>query len=182
MPPADATLCLPREILSLILGLIPQRPRLLVLSRVCKRWRAAVIPTITDVAVSYHWSCDLIVASLTHLTALRSFDLQSNGNSPQAVELPDTLSSLTLAARECVCESLPALTGLTELALRDIHSDQRPEEHQEILDALIADNANTLVRLAPSQYAPSSSVRNLGDVDIRVVWRVWCTALCASVC
>lgn len=95
------------------------------------------------------------MASFTHLTALRSFYFESHARCPETVELPD-LTSLTLAPRECVCESLPVLTGLTELALRDVHTAQSPEEHQEILDALIANNANTLVRLAPSVYAPSS--------------------------
>lgn len=146
---ADATLRLPLDILRIITEYIPDRPRLLVLRRVCRRWRTAVDSSVIDVALTIHWYFLKPDLSFTYLKALRSFSLDSSSRNPRSVLLPLSITSLTLRTLGSVCESLPALTALRELDLCDVHENKDEDPYEA---ALITANAPSLVRLAPSRY------------------------------
>lgn len=91
---------LPLDLVSLILGLAPPRPRRKALSLVCKRWRAAVLRSLSCLSLSQHCPPgidvgDVLLRQLPRLTELSVLHLP-----PHTVTLPTTVTKLNLHLTE----------------------------------------------------------------------------------
>lgn len=89
----DALERIPSEILGLIFAHFPLRARLRSVSRVCKRWRAAVLRSVDSFAYTGR-SGDNLRAILSLFPALTHLDVLARSESPAV--LPATLRSLEL--------------------------------------------------------------------------------------
>lgn len=103
---------LPSDLLVSIFSYIREKPRLRVLSVVCKRWRALTIRSIKQYGTNSYWRQREVLTSLDTIDLLTD----DGGTSP----LPATLTSLSVHCRcpaDCVCSRALHVTGLKQLAI-----------------------------------------------------------------
>ena len=91
---------LPLDLVSLILCLAPPRPRRKALSLVCKRWRAAVLRSLSNLSLSKHCPSgvdvgDALLRQLPRLTELTVLRL-----TPHTLSVPTTVAKLNLHLEE----------------------------------------------------------------------------------
>ena len=137
---ADAAIAaLPNDILAIVLLHIAQRPRLLVLSLVCRRWHQLIASTISSVSVRLMKSTEHPKRlSYSKFSALQHLDLMIKDPNIHRIEVPSRLISLTLGG-ECICGQLSHVSHLTSLAFRNHKSPHMLN--------LISQNAETLCSL-----------------------------------
>lgn len=107
--------CLSRDILGCILAYLPLRPRVRIVSLVCRQWRQAVLASVTRVASN----APTALHSLPSLTAFRS-----RRGAVFAADPPTWLRSMSHYVEyegdlsiDCQCSRLSSLAGLTSLTL-----------------------------------------------------------------
>lgn len=89
---------LPSDVLLLILRRIPERPRLLALSPVCKLWRTLILRTITSVSWNAQKSDEKLLNQLPSLTSLTLFNDHEVIADSLALRLPPMLTQLETAS------------------------------------------------------------------------------------
>lgn len=123
----------PRDILQLVLVLIPFRPRILVLSLVCRSWRNAVkhFPT----GMPRGLSASAFRKGLSLLSAVVSIE-----DLPASVKAPPTLRHLRVNFEGMGVEQVATVTGLTSLHVSALGSHISMEVYKN--------NANTISTLS----------------------------------
>lgn len=136
---------LPSDLVQLVLSHIPTRPRIMVLSLVCKKWRAIVIRTIKFLPPL---PFDRLAAALAQLPSVTALSI----NYPSArfrTLLPPSLRELKITPfmmGPCPCADLVHVSDLTLLAL-NIH-------HCAHMETIIRNNAPTLESLILTLASP----------------------------
>lgn len=117
-PPAVSLDCLPSDLLALIVRLVPLRPRLMILSLVCKRWRRLCLQTIDRLPSLSDGPLCSALRVLPNVTSLGC------PLPPSLPRLPSTLRELTLLSHvwyhRDLTQRLYALPTLTSLDMRGL--------------------------------------------------------------